>query len=315
MYSIVIPCYKSAQTIEQVVSSTIDEMEKMGRSEIEFALVNDCSPDGGETIEKLRELALKYPCVKVIDLAKNVGQHNAVMAGLRNVRGDVIISMDDDMQTRPSELGKMFEAFERGYDVVYGCYPDKKESAFRLFGSWVNRICVTYCLQKPKEIKSSSFWIMRKYVKDSIIEYQGAYTYLLGLILRTTHNIRSVEVQHFSRECGVSGYTLKSLLSLWSNIIGFSSKPLHLAMDLGYLLAGGSFAGIIIVIIKKMINPSLTVGWASTIAAIFFSLGVMLIFMGLIGEYIGRMYLQINHEPQYVIREKINFKDDEIWQE
>lgn len=315
MYSIVIPCYKSAQTIEQVVSSTIDEMEKMGRSEIEFALVNDCSPDGGETIGKLRELALKYPCVKVIDLAKNVGQHNAVMAGLRNVRGDVIISMDDDMQTRPSELGKMFEAFERGYDVVYGCYPDKKESAFRLFGSWVNRICVTYCLQKPKEIKSSSFWIMRKYVKDSIIEYQGAYTYLLGLILRTTHNIRSVEVQHFSRECGVSGYTLKSLLSLWSNIIGFSSKPLHLAMDLGYLLAGGSFAGIIIVIIKKMINPSLTVGWASTIAAIFFSLGVMLIFMGLIGEYIGRMYLQINHEPQYVIREKINFKDDEIWQE
>lgn len=309
MYSIVIPCYKSAKTIGKVVGSTIDEMEKMGRGEVEFALVDDCSPDGGETIGKLKELAMEYPCVKVIGLAKNVGQHNAVMAGLRNVSGDVIISMDDDMQTRPSQLGKMFAAFEEGYDVVYGCFPEKKESMFRLFGSWVNRMCVTYCLQKPKRIRSSSFWIMRKYVKDSIVEYQGAYTYLLGLILRTTHNIRSVEVQHFDRESGTSGYTFKSLLGLWSNIIGFSSRPLRLAMNLGYLTAGGSFAGFLAVVVKKIRNPALPVGWASTIAAVFFSLGVILIFMGLIGEYVGRMYLQINHEPQYVIREKINFKD------
>ena len=150
---------------------------------------------------------------------------------------------------------------------------------------------------------------MRKFVKDSIIEYRGAYTYLLGLILRTTHNIKSVEVCHFERECGTSGYTFKSLLKLWSNIIGFSSRPLHLAMDLGYFLAAGSFIGMIIVIIQKILNPALTVGWASVITAIFFSLGVILIFMGLIGEYVGRMYLHINSEPQYVIREKINFKD------
>ena len=128
MYSVVIPCYKSALTIEKVVESTITEMRVMGREDLEFVLVNDCSPDGGATIAKLRELSEKYSCVKVIDLAKNVGQHNAMMAGLRNAEGDVIISMDDDMQTRPSELGKMFEAFEEGYDVVYGCYEEKKES-------------------------------------------------------------------------------------------------------------------------------------------------------------------------------------------
>lgn len=309
MYSIVIPCYKSSQTIAIVITSTIEEMEKLGKKRLEFILVNDCSPDDGKTIKALKALAYKYTFVKVIDLAKNVGQHNAVMAGLRNASGDVIISMDDDMQTRPSELGKMFASFENGYDVVYGCYPEKKESLFRLFGSWVNRVCVTYCLKKPKKIRSSSFWIMRKFVKDSIIEYRGAYTYLLGLILRTTHNIKSVEVCHFERECGTSGYTFKSLLKLWSNIIGFSSRPLHLAMDLGYFLAAGSFIGMIIVIIQKILNPALTVGWASVITAIFFSLGVILIFMGLIGEYVGRMYLHINSEPQYVIREKINFKD------
>ena len=135
MYSVVIPCYKSEQTIEKVVKSTIGEMEEMGREELEIILVNDCSPDEGKTIAKLKELAKTYACVKIIDLAKNVGQHNAMMAGLRNASGDVIISMDDDMQTRPSELCKMFEAFEEGYDVVYGCYPEKKESPFRLFGS------------------------------------------------------------------------------------------------------------------------------------------------------------------------------------
>ena len=148
MYSIVIPCYKSFETIEEVVTSTADVMKKLDKNEIEFVLVNDCSPDGGETIAKLRELADKYNFVKVINLAKNVGQHNAMMAGLRHASGDVIISMDDDMQTRPSELPKMFEAFEEGYDVVYGCYPEKKHSAFRNFGSWFNRMTVTWLLKK-----------------------------------------------------------------------------------------------------------------------------------------------------------------------
>lgn len=310
MYSIVIPCYKSSESIDEVVECTIDEMYKMNKKEIEFVLVNDCSPDEGKTIKKLRELAERHDFVKVVDLAKNVGQHNAVMAGLRHAAGDVIISMDDDMQTRPSELHKMFAEFENGYDVVYGCYPEKKHNAFRNFGSWFNRVTVTWLLQKPKEIRSSSFWIMRRFVKDSIVTYTGPHTYLLGLILRTTHNIKSVEVQHFEREHGNSGYTLKSLVALWSNIIGFTSKPLQLAMELGYFISGCSILAVIIVFVKKMIQPDLSAGWASTIIAIFFSLGVILIFMGLIGEYVGRMYIQINNEPQYVVREKINCEEE-----
>ncbi len=312
MYSIIIPCYKSAETIEIVVENTAREMNKMGRTDFEFVLVNDCSPDQGGTIQKLKKLAVTYPYVKVIDLAKNVGQHNAMMAGLRNASGDVFISMDDDMQTRPSELVKMFAAFDKGYDVVYGAFSQKKESPFRLFGSWINKTCAVAFLGRPKELRTSSFWIIRKYVRDSIVEYEGAHSYMLGLILRATSNITQVEVEHFERTSGQSGYTFKTLLKLWSNIIGFTIKPLRLAMQSGFLISFAAFIAVIILLIRKIIHPGLTAGWASMMIGIFFSLGIELLFIGLIGEYVGRTYMHINNEPQYVIRDKMNFTEPEI---
>lgn len=310
MYSIVIPCYKSAGTIETVVSETAKEMDNMGRHEYEFILVNDCSPDGGATIKKLREIATERNYVRVVDLARNSGQHNAMMAGLRAASGEVFISMDDDMQTRPSELHKMFRAFDEGYDVVYGAYPEKKESMFRRFGSWVNKMCAVVFLGRPKELKTSSFWIIRKYVRDSIISYEGAHSYLLGLILRSTSNITQVEVEHFEREIGASGYTLRTLLRLWSNIIGFTVKPLRLAMQGGMLISTISVIFALGIFIRKLVHPSIDPGWSSIMVAIFFSLGVELFFIGMIGEYIGRTYMHINKEPQYIVKAKYNFDED-----
>ncbi|MCI8382985.1 MAG: glycosyltransferase family 2 protein [Lachnospiraceae bacterium] len=310
MYSIVIPCYKSAGTIETVVSETAKEMDNMGRHEYEFILVNDCSPDGGATIKKLREIATERNYVRVVDLARNSGQHNAMMAGLRAASGEVFISMDDDMQTRPSELHKMFRAFDEGYDVVYGAYPEKKESMFRRFGSWVNKMCAVVFLGRPKELKTSSFWIIRKYVRDSIISYEGAHSYLLGLILRSTSSITQVEVEHFEREIGASGYTLRALLRLWSNIIGFTVKPLRLAMQGGMLISTISVIFALGIFIRKLVHPSIDPGWSSIMVAIFFSLGVELFFIGMIGEYIGRTYMHINKEPQYIVKAKYNFDED-----
>ena len=310
MYSIVIPCYKSAGTIETVVSETAKEMDNMGRHEYEFILVNDCSPDGGATIKKLREIATERNYVRVVDLARNSGQHNAMMSGLRAASGEVFISMDDDMQTRPSELHKMFRAFDEGYDVVYGAYPEKKESMFRRFGSWVNKMCAVVFLGRPKELKTSSFWIIRKYVRDSIISYEGAHSYLLGLILRSTSSITQVEVEHFEREIGASGYTLRTLLRLWSNIIGFTVKPLRLAMQGGMLISTISVIFALGIFIRKLVHPSIDPGWSSIMVAIFFSLGVELFFIGMIGEYIGRTYMHINKEPQYIVKAKYNFDED-----
>lgn len=310
MYSIVIPCYKSAETIENVVNETIREMDMMGRSNYEFVLVNDCSPDEGATIRKLKEIASSLRCVKVVDLAKNSGQHNAMMAGLRAASGDIFISMDDDMQTRPSELHKIFKAFDEGYDVVYGAYPEKKESLVRRLGSWINKFCAVIFLGRPKELRTSSFWIIRKYVRDSIISYEGAHSYLLGLILRSTSNITQVKVEHFEREVGTSGYTFRALLRLWSNIIGFTVKPLRLAMQSGMFMAVMSVIFAIAIVIKKIVHPTIDPGWSSIMVAIFFSLGVELFFIGMIGEYVGRTYMHINKEPQYVIRARYNFDEE-----
>ncbi len=302
-YSFVIPCYKSSKSIREVVESTIQEMDQIGRGPYEFVLVDDHSPDDGATLRELKALADDYDCVKVVELAKNSGQHNASMAGLNQAQGDFIISMDDDLQTRPSQLPKLFDEIEKGYDVVYGYYPEKKHSKFRNFGSWVHYESVRILIGKPKGMKTSSFFVMRKFVRDHMIEYKEPYTHLQGLVLRTTRNISSVPVEHFDRAYGKSGYTLPKLIKLWANIVGYSVVPLRMATCLGTIFAAVGFISSIVVIIKKILHPEIIMGWSSLMAVIFFFSGLIMFFLGLIGEYIGRMFLSLSNNPQYVIRE------------
>ena len=302
LYSVVIPCYKSSHTIRQVVEMTSAELTKLNKCPFEFVLVDDHSPDDGKTVRELRKLADDYGYVKVVELARNAGQHNAVMAGLNVAEGDVLIAMDDDMQTHPSQLPKLFAAFDEGHDIVYGYYAQKKETGFRRFGSWMNHTSVRVLIGKPKDMKTSSFWIIKKFVRDYVIEYRGSYTHLQGLFLRTTNDIVSVEVQHFERAYGSSGYTFNKLISLWSNIMGYSIVPLRLARNLGTFFSILSILGAIAVILKKILAPTSAVGWYSMMVAICFFSGLIMLFLGLIGEYLGRMYLGLSNNPQYVIR-------------
>ena len=310
MYSFVIPCYNSSESIRHVVELTMEEMEKMNRREFEFVLVNDYS-SSTKTMPVLKKLAEEYPCVTVLNLAKNAGQHNAIMAGLNYAKGDILIGMDDDMQTHPSQLPYLFEELEKGYDIVYGYYPEKKHSAFRNFGSWVNYISVRILIGKPKELKTSSYWVARKFVRDSVIEYQAPYAYIQGLFLRTTRNISCIPIQHFQREEGESNYTFKRLLKLWSNIIGFSITPLRLPEYCGFGLSLLSIIAAVVVLIRKILNPAMALGWPSLMIVICFFSGIQLMFLGLIGEYIGRMFLGLNRQPQYVIREVIRQESEE----
>ncbi|MDO4383414.1 MAG: glycosyltransferase family 2 protein [Eubacteriales bacterium] len=302
-YSFVIPCYCSSHTIREVVETTIQEMEQIGRTPYEFVLVDDHSPDDGATLRELKALADDYPCVKAIELAKNSGQHNASMAGLNYAKGDYIISMDDDLQTRPSQLPKLFAEIEKGYDVVYGYYPEKKHSKFRNFGSWVHYESIRILIGKPKGMKTSSFFVMRKFVRDYMIQYKEPYTHLQGLVLRTTRNISSVPVEHFDRAYGQSGYTFKKLLKLWFNIVGYSVVPLRMATGLGATFSLVGFIAAIVVIVKKILHPATMMGWSSIMAAIFFFSGLILLSLGLIGEYIGRMFLGMGNNPQFVVKE------------
>ncbi|MEE1227910.1 MAG: glycosyltransferase family 2 protein [Lachnospiraceae bacterium] len=302
LYSVVIPCYKSSATIRKVVTLTSQEFDRLGLHQYEFVLVDDYSPDGGKTLAELKALAKDYPYVTAISLAKNSGQHNAVMAGLNYAKGDYIVAMDDDMQTHPSQLKYLLTEIEKGYDIVYGYYPEKKHSGFRNFGSFVNYETVRILIGKPKNMKTSSYWVIRKFVRDYVVQYQSPYTHLQGLFLRTTRNISCIPIKHFEREVGQSGYTFKKLVQLWSNIMGYSVVPLRLATYCGYFFSLLGIISAIIIIIRKLINPGMAVGWPSMMAAICFFSGIIMLFLGLIGEYLGRMFLGMNKNPQFVIR-------------
>ncbi|MDO4869029.1 MAG: glycosyltransferase family 2 protein [Bacillota bacterium] len=310
-YSVIIPCYKSSHTIREVIELTMEEFRKLNIDDYEFVAVDDHSPDGGETIAELRALAEEYDQVTAIELAKNAGQHNALMAGLNHATGDIFISMDDDLQTHPSQLHLLIEELNKGYDIVYGYYPEKKHSVFRNLGSWFNHTSVRILIGKPKDMKTSSFWIIRRYVRDYVIQYRSQYTYIQGLFLRTTDNISSVPVQHFDRAYGTSGYTFKKLVSLWSNILGFSIVPLRIARNFGAVVAAIGIIGAIIVFIRKLLVPATAIGWSSMMFAIFFFSGMMMLFLGIIGEYLGRMFLSMSNNPQYVVKHVYHRTDHE----
>ncbi len=294
-------------SIKNVVLSTAEELQKLGCTDFEFILVNDCSPDNCRTTQVLSSMADEYSYVKVIELSKNVGQHNAIMAGLNNCCGDVIIGMDDDGQTHPSQIKILLEKFNEDYDLVYGYYPEKKHSFLRNIFSYLNHLSVRILINKPKDLKNSSFWIARRFVIDEVTRYKGCYSHLQGLFIRTTSNIACVPIQHFEREYGESGYTFKALLRLWSSVIGFSVVPLRLSAYLGYLSAFIGLLGGVIIFIRKLLNPNMAIGWPSTMVVLFVFSGIILLFMGILGEYIGRMYISQNSQPQYTIKSKKNF--------
>lgn len=310
LVSFVIPCYRSSKTIGGVIEEIDAAMEQLKAYRYEIILVNDCSPDG--TFEVIRGICAERKDICGINLARNFGQHAALMAGFHYCSGDITVCLDDDGQTPADEVGKLLDKLEEGCDVVYAKYAHKQHSAFRNFGSRVNELMTRFMLGKPKELYISSYFAARKFVIEEMKKYRNCYPYVIGLVLRTTKNITNVEVCHREREIGTSGYTLGKLFGLWFNgFTAFSIKPLRLATACGAFCAFAGFLYGIYTIIKKLINPLVPMGWSSTMAAIMFIGGMMMLMLGLIGEYIGRIYICINNSPQYVIREKINVRERE----
>lgn len=311
-YSIVIPCYRSSHTIRTVVEETAAEMERLGKTPFEFVLVDDCSPDEGETARELKAIAGDHDYVTAVCLARNGGQHNALICGLNFARGNVIILMDDDGQTHPSQLETILGGLDDDHDVVYGYYNDKKHSGFRNFGSWFTHTTVRILIGKPKNMKTSSFVCMKKYVRDSIITYPAHYTQMQGLILRTVSadRIASVPIQHFDRAYGESGYTLKKLLGLWSNIAGFSIVPLRFTQRFGVFTTLCGVAGLIWLLVRKIISKTKIAGWTSTMMTMIILAGIIILTLGVVGEYVGRMFLTMGNYPQYVVREVYGSKQE-----
>ena len=310
LISIVIPCYRSETMIAGVVEDIEKEMKQLEEHyRYEIILVNDSSPDG--TFEEIRRLCQEKAYITGVNLARNFGQHAALMAGFRQMKGDYLVCMDDDGQTPASSIGELIRGLEEGRDVVYAKYEHKHHNAFRNFGSRVNDWMLCFMLGKPKDLYISSFFAAKRFIVDEMLRYQNAFPYVIGLVLRATKNIGNVTVEHHDRRAGESGYTLGKLFSLWFNgFTSFSEKPLRIATMAGVGCAAMGFLYGLYTVIKKLVNPLVPVGFSSLMAAIMFIGGMLMLMLGLIGEYVGRMYICMNNAPQYVIREIVKNEDD-----
>lgn len=314
LLSFVIPCYRSEQTLPLVVKEikeTLQHLKDQGKAyDYEIVLVNDCSPD--DTFSVIRQLCQEDKKVIGVNLARNFGQHAALMAGFHQVRGDIVICLDDDGQTPADEAGKLLEEIEKGSDVVYARYEHKKHSAFRNFGSWLNEEMAKVMLGKPKDLYVSSYFAAKRFVVEEMKKYTNAYPYVIGLVLRTTKRISNVTVCHRERQVGTSGYTFGKLIGLWFNgFTAFSVKPLRLATAVGCTCSAAGFIYGIYTVIKKLVNPNVPLGFSSLMAAIVFMGGMTMVMLGLVGEYVGRMYISMNNSPQFVIRETVTGGRDE----
>jgi undecaprenyl-phosphate 4-deoxy-4-formamido-L-arabinose transferase len=308
MLSVIIPVFNSESSIVTVVESIKETL--VNQPGFEIILVNDSSTDN--TYSQCRKLAEKYDFVKILDLSKNFGQHNAIIAGMNHACGDLVACMDDDMQTPPGELLKLVKKIEEGYDIVYANYYKKMHSIPRNLSSRIKNLLMTVFLNKSRKINITSYFIAKKFLIKEIIKYSGPFPFLGALVLRSTDNIGVVYIDHQKRTLGKSSYRWRSLLRMVMNeITNMTIAPLRISFLTGLACSVTGFVFAIIFFIRKLLNPDIVLGWTSTIIALLFFSGISLIMIGLVGEYVGRAFLHINKHPQFVIKEKINIHDKE----
>jgi len=301
--SFVIPLYHSAETIEPLVREIAALAIEGGH---EIVLVNDGSRDRTSEVCLALVREAKVPVV-FIEHARNFGEHNAVLTGWRHARGAHIVNLDDDGQQPPAEAVRLWQhARETGLDVIFGHYREKQHSAFRNFGSWLTNRMTDWALDKPPGFYLSSFRCVTAFVAKEVTSYAGPYPYIDGLLLQVTQRIGSIEVRHEERRAGRSTYTLRPLLRLWlSAWINFSILPLRVATIVGLVTAGAGVVALAVVawLWFNNIGPSYGFGWL--MAALLVFSGTQLVLLGLIGEYIGRMFLTVNQRPQAVVRDVV----------
>src|SRR6516164_8931350 len=298
--SVVIPVYNGASSIAELVGA-LEELSIPGGQEI--VLVNDGSLDN--SLEACRAIVERARApITLISLARNYGEHNAVMTGLRYARGAHVITMDDDLQNPPEEVERLLAfAQSSGKEVIYTYYDDKRHAAWRNLASRFTDRVADFVLEKPSGLYLSSFRCMSAFVVREISRYEGPFPYIDGLILQVTQDIDQLLVRHRPRATGRSNYTLRRLLRLWmAMFVNFSVMPLRLSMITGFVLSAlGAIGGVMAVAEALFSSPP--PGWASLFAAVLLLSGVQLLILGIVGEYLGRLYLTANRKPQSVVKE------------
>ena len=297
--SIVVPLFNSASTVAKLIA----ELSAVcAQADGEIVLVNDGSRD--ETERAARETIRNSTVpITLISHSRNFGEHNAVLTGLRAAKGDFVVTMDDDLQNPPSEVMKLVNAAESAQrDVVYSAYAQKEHSWWRNSGSAVTNLIADFVVDKPRKLYLSSFRCMSRLVAQEVAKSRNPHPYIDGLIFQVTQNVGVVQVEHVPRGQGASGYTLHKLIRLWiSMLINVSVVPLRLMTFAGLIASALGFVALIEVVLERLVHRTPT-GWGSLMAAVLLLSGTQLVLLGILGEYVGRIYLGINEKPQSVVR-------------
>lgn len=302
--SVVIPVYNGEQTVGLVVEDILKTLDDVL---LEIVLVNDGSPDGSERV--CEELMAKHaPRVKYVELSRNFTEHNAVMAGLQHTSGEYVVEMDDDCQNPAPEVRLMLDEIRKGFDVVYSYFEKKRHPFLRNLGSWFNDRVATIMLKKPRDLYLSSFKVMNRFLVNELCRCSNPYPYIDGLIFQITTRIGKVKVEHKERERGRSNYTVGKLVGLWLNMfINFSILPLRLATYAGFVMAACGLALGVFSVVERILKPDLPTGFASLIVSILLIGGIQCFLLGMLGEYLGRLFLSVNRKPQFVVRRKLGW--------
>jgi len=306
--SVVIPVYGSAAILPELARRLQEVLEvTYGAGSFEVVMVEDCGPDHAWQV--IVKLAASRPWLRAIQLRKNAGQHNAIMAGLRQARGRFIVTMDDDLQHDPEDIPRLVATLEAGYDLCYAQFEDRQHALWKRLGSRFNDVVASRLLRKPKGLYLSPFRAVRRAIRDEALRYEGPFVYVDGLLLQSTNNIATIQAQHHARSDGQSGYSLRKSISLWLQMAtSFSVTPLRFVSIAGIAASCIGFLRAVVVFVSKLMSPGLPVGWASLIIAVLMMGGLQLLALGAIGEYVGRVLLSLNRRPQYVVRRLLNIR-------
>lgn len=306
--SFIIPCYGSEKTVGKVIDEIIDVVKQKKSYSYEIICVNDRSKD--HVLDVLKDIASKNHNVKVISFAKNMNRPSAVMAGLKYSSGDYRVILDDDGQCPMQNLWQLLEPLENGADVSMAKYPERKQNPFKNFGTAMNKAMTRFFLNRPKDLEFTNFMALQSFIADEIVKYDNPYPYLTGLLLRSTANFANVKMEERKRISGSTTFSFRKMLDLWLNgVTAFSITPLRISTFVGIICAIIGFVYGLVLIIQKLSGVDIAVGYSSIVAILLFIGGVIMIMLGIIGEYIGRIYISINNSPQYVIKEMINFDE------
>jgi undecaprenyl-phosphate 4-deoxy-4-formamido-L-arabinose transferase len=302
--SIVVPVYRSETCLEALVAVIDRELQPLGLR-YEVILVNDGSPDGSWGV--IEALCQANPRVIGVDLRRNFGQDNAIMTGLRLVRGEAVVIMDDDLQHHPGDIPTLVAAIHEGADVVYADFRQRHHALWKRLGSWLNGKLAEWVIDKPKGIYLSPFKAIRREVVELICQYQGPEPYVDGLLFQVTARISQVVVDHHPRFAGESSYTFLKSLKVWFRLAtAFSIQPLRLVTWSGFFFAflGGLLS--LYFVIYRLSRPeefeAAVAGWASLMVSDLVTTGLRMIFLGILGEYAGRTYLTVAKKPQTAVR-------------